>query len=255
MLDNITIGKYVDNETFFHKINPISKILMTLIFSIFTIIQDNIYITYSITILTILLIILSKSSIKNIIKILKSFWFLLTILLIINILNGFSLEKYTIYVLKLLLVMVDANILTTTTSLTDLNYGIYTLLKPLNFLHKSLANKVTLMITLAIRFIPTLLDEANRQLKALKSRGINIKKASYKNKIKILCGFITTLVYNTIDKADEIAENMELREYDIDEYTVYTKNKDFHFIDYFFIGSYTTILICVIIRGVLLWDI
>lgn len=252
MLDNITIGRYVEKETFFHHINPISKIIMTLIFSIFTIIQNNIYITLAILILTILLLVLSKTSIKNIIKIIKSLWILLLFLLIINIIDGFSIEKYTIYVLKLLLVMVDANMLVTTTSLSDLNYGIYNLLKPLNKFHKSIASKVTLTIVLAIRFIPTLLDEASKQLKALKSRGINLKQESYKNKIQIISNFITLLIYNSINKADDIADNMELREYNIDEYTVYTKNKDFHFMDYFFISSYTTILVCIIIRGVLL---
>lgn len=252
MQNSISLSKYHYNDTLIHKMHPTSKIITSLIYILLVLIQNNLYITLSLTLLLVLMLYLSKINIKIILKTLNSTKYLMIFLLIINIINGFSLEIYTIYVLKLLLVMVEANILITTTNLNDLNYGIYVLFLPLEKLFKISAKKLAFSITLSLRFIPTLLNKGNKIIKAQTSRGVNFKTNNIKNKIYYLSSILIPLIINTIKEADEVADTMELRMYDVDNFTIKPKKNNWDFMDYYFLTTHITLLVMIMIRGVIL---
>jgi len=229
ILNDITLGQYYPTDSFIHRLDPRTKILVTL--SAMTLF----FLTYSIVKLTVtfimILIIIRASRIPFflVVRNLRPFlWlFLLTIifhlflskqgdLLIVIPYLGAKITKFglingIVYSLRLGIVILLATMLTLTTSPMELTDALDRFLKPLQKLGIS-THEFTMMITLSLRFIPTLLFEADKLQKAQVSRGA-IFEGNLLQRIKSVIPLILPLFISVFRRADELALAMDARCY------------------------------------------
>ncbi|MDU4857208.1 MAG: energy-coupling factor transporter transmembrane component T, partial [Clostridioides difficile] len=183
MLKDITIGQYLPGESFVHKLDPRTKILISLIFIICLFIVNK-FIGYTVVIGFLLAVILvAKIPFRFIVKGLKPIFLLVVFTAVLNIfmIKGtpdtllYKIGFLSIYVegvktaafmaIRLILLIIGTSILTLTTSPIELTDGIEKLLRPIG---KEIAHELAMMMTIALRFIPTLIDETDKIMKAQK---------------------------------------------------------------------------------------
>ncbi|HQB32500.1 MAG TPA: energy-coupling factor transporter transmembrane component T, partial [Erysipelotrichaceae bacterium] len=140
--------------------------------------------------------------------------------------------------------------LTATTKPLDLTMGLEDLLSPLAKLNVP-THDIAMMISLALRFIPTLLEEAQRILKAQASRGVDMESGSFKEKIQAILSLIVPLFVSSFQKADDLADAMEARGYVVGAERVRYKQLKFTFSDFITLFSVTGILAALILIKVL----
>lgn len=151
--------------------------------------------------------------------------------------NWYSLSSYaitlTFYVsIKIFLMILIVTILTATTSAVELTYALEDLLSPLK-IFKLPITVWSMMIALGIRFIPSLLDESDRILKAQASRGLDFKNGNFRDKVLALTSFIIPLFSIAFKKADELANAMEARGYDPELKRTRYREYKVHYFDFF----------------------
>mgnify|MGYP003835279409 CR=1 FL=1 len=129
----------------------------------------------------------------------------------IKIYEGAILQ--TLYIFIRLVIMISiTTILTVSTKPMDLTMAIEDLLGPLKVI-KVPAHEIAMIISIALRFIPTLIDEANRIMKAQASRGVDFDEGSLKEKISSILALIIPLFASSFQRAEELADAMEARGY------------------------------------------
>jgi energy-coupling factor transport system permease protein len=229
MIKDITIGQYIPGNSFVHKLDPRVKILISLIFIIDLFIVDNLKGYIFIVVFTLLSIIISKVQFRYIYKGLKPILVLAIITALLNILmtggSGTPLYHWkfiTIYkeglvlaifmVLRLVFLIIGTSLLTLTTSPIELTDGIEKLLNPLKKLGVP-AHELAMMMTIALRFIPTLMDETDKIVKAQTARGADFESGNLMQRAKNLIPILVPLFISSFRRADELAMAMEARCY------------------------------------------
>lgn len=226
MIKDITIGQYIPGETFVHKLDPRTKILLSILFIVCLFIVDK-FIGYALIVGFLLLTIYtSKIPPRFLYKGLKPVFFLISLTAILNIfmVKGgellFSYGFINIYeegvriavfmALRLIFLIMGTSVLTLTTSPIELTDGIERLLKPIG---KELAHELAMMMTIALRFIPTLIDETDKIMMAQKARGADFDSGGIIKKAKSLVPLLVPLFISSFRRADELAMAMESRGY------------------------------------------
>ena len=247
MLTDITIGQYIPGNSIIHKLDPRMKIIITIIlitalFFIGKFIGFAFFLVYVASI-----IFVAKLPLKKIIKGLKPILFLvlLTLLLHVFLTKGgeiywqwrfLSIEEEGVFtgffmVSRIILLIMFTSLLTLTTSPLQLTDGIEYLLKPLKRFGVP-ASELAMMMTIALRFIPTLLEEAEKIMKAQKARGADFESGNIINRAKSLIPLLVPLFISAFRRADDLALAMEARCYRGGEgrtrlHELSFKNKDF----------------------------
>jgi len=232
-MKSLTLGRYVPYNSPIHRLDPRIKmfsliILMVAIFFKFANVPMN-FIMYGIIFVIILVLMaMSHIGIFTLFKQLKALWLMILFLLIINILMPntgaffkvwfitvyFNAIWQTLYIVIRLILMVGLTmVLTTTTRPLDLTYAIEWYLAPLKVV-KFPTHEIAMTISIALRFIPTLLDETNRIMKAQESRGVDFKNGKLKEKIRAVVSLIVPLFISAFQRSEELANAMEARGYD-----------------------------------------
>ena len=227
MLKDITIGQHYPTDSIIHRLDPRSKILITfaLIVSLFII---NQYIGYVFVVAFIgISIILSKIPISYILKGLKPLYILIGITFIINLFmtSGETLYKIGPLVatkeglnqaifmaIRLILLVIGTSLLTLSTSPIMLTDGIEYLLNPFKKIGVP-AHELAMMMTIALRFIPTLLEETDKIMKAQIARGADFESGNIINRANSLVPLLVPLFISAFRRADELAMAMEARCY------------------------------------------
>lgn len=245
-MHNITLGQYVPLDSFFHKLDPRCKICAMIAFLV-AIFIDAGWIGYGIlALIAIVSVLIAKLSFSFIIKALKPSFVMLIFLLIVNCLTlrtgnvlfsifGFGIYDQaiiqTLYItVRLLLMLIVTTLLTATTKPMDLTLGIEDLLSPLEKI-KVPTHDIAMMISLALRFIPTLLNEADRIMKAQASRGVDLENGNIKEKVQAILSLIVPLFVSCFSRADELADAMEARGYVVGSKRVRYKQLKFTYRD------------------------
>ena len=242
MLKDITIGQYIPGESFVHKLDPRTKIIIAMMF-IVTLFIMNKFVGYIFVVAFLAAIIInSKVSLSFIFKGLKPIFILIIITAILNILMTTGTPETLIFkwkfikvyteglrlagfmALRLIFLIVGTSLLTLTTSPIELTDGIERLLRPIG---KSLAHELAMMMTIALRFIPTLTEETDKIMKAQKARGADFETGSLIQKAKSLVPLLVPLFISSFRRADELAMAMESRCYRGGEGR--TRMKELHF--------------------------
>ncbi len=231
MIKDITIGQYVPGESFIHNLDPRVKILLSMIFIIDLFIIDNFQGYGFILIFTAIAIIISKVDIKYIYKGVKPILILLLITALLNIfMTGGSAGEapllqwgfLKIYkqglilagfmVIRLVFLVVGTSLLTLTTSPIELTDGLEKLLNPFRKIGLP-AHELAMMMTIALRFIPTLMDETDKIMKAQMARGADFDSGNIFSRAKNLVPLLVPLFISSFRRADELAMAMEARCY------------------------------------------
>ena len=257
MIKDITIGQYFPGKSFVHKLDARTKILLTLIFLVFIFVCKNFYSLVLVCGFGVIVYLLSRISPK---VILKSFKPLLPIVLLTTILQLYYIKDgsllfewkfisitdkgiftaifITARILTLLLV---SSLLTYTTSPTDLTDAIEKLLSPLK-LFKIEVHTFAMMMTIALRFIPTLIDEIDRIMSAQKARGADFENGNVLKRIKALFPIFIPLFISAFKRAIELADAMSCRCYTGGDGRTRLRQMKFSWRD--IVGSVVTIVVC-----------
>jgi energy-coupling factor transport system permease protein len=227
MLKNITLGQYFPGNSFIHRLDPRTKILaiMAYVFSIFL---ANAYLGYAILVaFAVFLVLLSKIPAKMVVRSVKPLWIIIAFTMLIHVFSTpgeviFKLGPMTateeglrqgsLMALRLVLLISVASLLTFTTSPISLTDGIERLLKPFRRFGVP-AHELAMMMTIALRFIPTLLEEADRIIKAQTARGADFATGNIFKRAKSLIPILVPLFVSAFRRADELAVAMEARCY------------------------------------------
>jgi energy-coupling factor transport system permease protein len=174
---------------------------------------------------------ITKLTFRQLFKQLKALWVMLIFLLLINILipNTQDISGYflilgiriyyaallqTFYIVFRLVLMIALTlILTASTRPLDLTYAIEWYLTPLKVIHFP-SHEVAMTMSIALRFIPTLLDETNRIMKAQASRGVDFIHGKLREKMRAIVSLIVPLFISAFQRSEELANAMEARGYD-----------------------------------------
>lgn len=228
MIRDITIGQYYPADSPIHKIDARVKIVITLLYILSLFIIES-FIGYAFVIASLAVIIkMSKVPFKFMVKGLKSLIFIIVFTAIINLFvtKGetplFTVWRFTVTLegvyfaikmcLRIVLLIIGSSILTLTTTPIKLTDGIESLLKPLSKIGVP-AHDIAMMMTIALRFIPTLLDETDKIIKAQQARGTDFDTGNLVNKAKALVPILVPLFISAFRRADELAMAMEARCY------------------------------------------
>lgn len=225
MLKDITIGQYFPGDTAIHRLDPRIKIIIISLFiaSLFFI---NSFIPYVFILGFILLSIkISKVPLKFILKGIKPLLFIILITFTINVfmtkgevlleLGPLTITKEGLYqavfmALRLIFLITGTSLLTLTTSPIALTDGIEKLLSPFKRIGLP-AHELAMMMTIALRFIPTLLEETDKIMKAQMARGADFESGNIIRRAKNLVPLLVPLFINAFRRADELATAMEAR--------------------------------------------
>lgn len=234
MLNDITFGQFFPGNSFLHRLDPRIKILIITIFIVVIFFAKNIY-SFAVVILFVALIsLLSKIPAKTILKSIKPILFILAFTAFINIfwvkgestplLKFWIIEIYTegiitavFMAVRLTCLIVGTSLLLTfTTSPIDLTDGLERLLSPLKKL-KLPVHEFAMMMTIALRFIPTLIEETQKIISAQKARGADFESGNLVKRTKAMLPILIPLFISAFRRADELAVAMECRCYRGDE--------------------------------------
>lgn len=212
-----------------NRLDPRTKILAMLLIMIAIFIPAGFWGYIPIVIFLLLALYYSKLSIGFAMRSVKPMMFMMVFLLVINVLvmkTGtlwFKWGWFTIYsdaviqtlyiVIRLTLMIVLTTILTATTKPLDLTLGLEKLLKPFEAIGLP-THIIAMMISIALRFIPTLIEETQRIMNAQASRGVDLENGSLKEKVMAILALIVPLFVSAFDRADQLANAMEARGYD-----------------------------------------
>lgn len=228
-MNNVALGQYMPLDSVVHKMDPRSKIMIMLFLMVAIFIPAGVLGYVIIGIFILLSLYLSKLNIKYALRTMKPMLWMMAFLLVINLLvikTGtplFSIKGFIIYsdavnqtlyiVVRLMLMVIITTVLTATTKPLDLTLGIEKLLKPFEKIGVP-AHIIAMMISIALRFIPTLIEETQRIMNAQASRGVDLENGSIKEKIMAILSLIVPLFVSAFDRADQLANAMEARGYD-----------------------------------------
>ena len=230
MLKDITFGQYFETRSPLHNTDPRIKILLMIWVIVFVFVSGNIVSLLLSAFFVCIALILSKVPFKMYLKNMKAILPVLIFTAIINIFYGeggtvlFSVWKLTVstgglyrsffMALRIVLLIFVSSVLTYTTTPNDLNDGIESLLSPLKVLGlKNAVHTLAMMMTIALRFIPTLIEEAEKIMNAQKARGADLENGSLVERVKALIPILIPLLISSVRRASELAEAMECRCY------------------------------------------
>ena len=228
MLKDITIGQHYPTESIIHKLDSRVKLVATFIFMVSLFIINKFW-PYLIVILSLLAIIkLSNIPFKYILKGLKPLRWIILFTFVINIFFlpgeeliwsfGFlrvtqeGISQAIFMAIRLTLLVLGTSLLTLTTSPMDLTDGIERLLNPFKKIGLPV-HELAMMMTIALRFIPTLLDETDKIMKAQMSRGADFESNNLINRAKNLVPLLVPLFVSAFRRAEELGTAMEARCY------------------------------------------
>ena len=235
MLNDITFGQYYANNSFVHKMDPRAKLLILVTIIVFIFLAQNAVALSLIALLIFCGVFFSKVPLKMYLKNLKAILPILIFTLLINLfftsnvntqpswsfelflgltITNLSLYRAFYMAARILLLIIISAELTYTTTPNDLTDAIENLLSPLKFIGlKNVVHTLAMMMTIALRFIPTLIEETQKIMNAQKARGADLESGNLIERIKALIPILIPLLISSVRRAYELAEAMECRCY------------------------------------------
>ncbi|QOY37559.1 energy-coupling factor transporter transmembrane component T family protein [Anaerobacillus isosaccharinicus] len=228
MLQNIIIGQYVSGDSVIHNLDARSKLTAIFFFVIIVFLANN-WLTYALLFITVLIAIYSsRVSPRYIYKGMKPIFFLVILMFILHGLMTkegeilFSIGWFEVYLggiiqglfiaLRLLLLIMMTTLLTLTTAPIQLTDGLENIFGPLRKINVPV-HELALMMSISLRFIPTLLQETEKIMKAQMARGVDFTGGSISNRVKAIIPLLVPLFMQSFRRAEDLAIAMEARGY------------------------------------------
>ncbi len=266
MLRDITLGQYYQSDSVIHRLDPRVKLIATIVFIISLFVSGSFF-GYIVAVLFLAAVIkLSKVPFKFMVKGMKSIVVLLLITVIFNLFLTpgealISIWKLTItkeglrtavfMAIRLTFLIIGSSVMTLTTTPNNLTDGLESLLKPLKVIRVPV-HEVAMMMAIALRFIPILMEETDKIMKAQIARGADFESGNLIKKAKSLVPLLVPLFISAFRRANDLAMAMEARCYRGGEHR--TKMKPLQYkkrdvIAYFVVTAY--LVLCVVTGRVL----
>lgn len=230
MLKDITFGQYYETDSFVHRLDPRTKLLLLVAVIVFIFVSQNALSLALVALLIFISMIFSKVPLKMYLKNLKAILPIIIFTMIINLFyNASGTEIISFWKLtittgsvyralymsaRIFLLIIASAELTYTTTPNDLTDAIEKLFSPLRFIGlKNAVHTLAMMMTIALRFIPTLIEETQKIMNAQKARGADLENGKLIDRIKALIPILIPLLISSVRRAYELAEAMECRCY------------------------------------------
>ena len=227
MLKDITLGQYFPGNTFIHRLDPRTKLLLVIVYIVALFLCKG-PISYGICLIFLITAIaVSKIHLKALFKGLKPLIIIIIFTAIINLFysQGEVLVKFWIFtitkegirnavflVLRIIMLVTGTFLLTYTTSPIALTDGLESLLSPHKKIHFPV-HELAMMMSIALRFIPTLIEETDKIISAQKARGADFETGNIFRRAKAMVPILVPLFVSAFRRADELATAMECRCY------------------------------------------
>lgn len=228
MLNDVTFGQYYPAQSFVHKLDPRLKLLALIAFIVALFLCKTFYGMALCFVVLTAIIIAARVPFGSVLRSVKGIIFLLVFTSVLNLffhggehlLWSYGIIKiyreaivFTIFlILRLLFLVIASSILTLTTTPVSLCDGIESLLKPLSYI-KFPVHELALIMSIALRFIPTLIDETNRIISAQKARGADFESGNIFKRIKAIVPILIPLLISAFRRAEELGDAMDARCY------------------------------------------
>ena len=231
MIKDITFGQFIDTNSVIHKLDPRTKLVLLICFMVFLLFFVKSFLAMGIFALFVLvLMFVSKIPVTMYLKNIKTILPIIILTVILNTLytaDGVVLLKFWIFTItvggltkaffmtaRIILLILASALLSYTTSPTSLTGAIESLLKPLSLIGlKNAVHIMAMTMTIALRFIPTLIDETNKIMNAQKARGADLESGNIIRRIKALIPILVPLLISSVRRAYELSDAMECRCY------------------------------------------
>lgn len=232
MLKDITIGQFIDTGSFLHKMDSRIKLILIIFYVVCLFMIDSFIAYLLFALFTLFLVVASKIPPKVIIKGLKPMIFILVFTVLINIFmipgeKLFSFDVFGLFSLgvsregvisavfmavRIIFLVIGTSLLTLTTTPIMLTDGVEKLLKPFQKI-KVPSHEIAMMMTIAIRFIPTLAEETDKIIKAQTARGADFESGNLIKRGKAMIPILVPLFVSAFRRADDLAVAMDSRCY------------------------------------------
>ena len=224
---DITLGQYFPTDSVIHRLDPRIKLILMVVYLVITFITFNYYALGLLAASILTIVLLTKVPLKLYLKSLKVIIIIVIITSVLNLFYGtgdpifrWHFIKVTwngihnaIFVcVRIVCLLLLSSALTFTTSPTDLTDALERLMKPLKVFHVKV-HEIAMMMTIALRFVPTLLEETDKIMAAQKARGADMESGNFIKRIKALVPVLVPLFVSAFRRAYELATAMECRCY------------------------------------------
>ena len=230
MIKDITFGQYYQGSSVLHRLDPRVKLLLLIELIVFLFLAGNLWSLLFCGGFILVTLCVSRVPAKLYLKNLKPVLFILMFTAVINLFytsNGKVIAEFWIFKLstggiyralfmsfRIILLVLLSSVLTYTTTPNDLTDGLERLLSPLKYIGLARAvHTLAMMMTITLRFIPTLVDETDKIMNAQKARGADLENGKLTERIKALIPILIPLLISSIRRAYELANAMECRCY------------------------------------------
>ncbi|WP_339253165.1 energy-coupling factor transporter transmembrane protein EcfT [Sporosarcina sp. FSL W8-0480] len=228
MLEKMIFGRFVPGDSFIHKLDPRSKLIFVFLFIIAVFLANNTFTYALILAFTLLVIFISKIKLYFLLNGLKPILFLIIFTFLMHFIftkegpvlvdlkvlkiHEEGLRQGIFISIRFLVLVLMTTVLTLTTSPISITDGMETLLNPLKRI-KLPVHELALMMSISLRFIPTLMDETDKILKAQLARGSDLTSGTVKERIQAVVPLLVPLFVSAFKRAEDLAIAMEVRGY------------------------------------------
>lgn len=228
MLKDVTLGQYFPADSVAHRLDPRTKLILLVMYIVAVFIVKEIWVFGLVIAFTIFMTAMSRVPFSYVFKAMKPMRFLLPLMFLLNLfmiktgtvifswkfiaISTGGIKQAIFIVLRLVVLVTGASLLTLTTTPVSLTEGLEKLLSPLKLI-KFPVHELAMMMTIALRFIPTLLEEADKIMKAQLARGADLESGNIFKRTKAMVPILIPLFVNSFRRAEELALAMESRCY------------------------------------------
>lgn len=228
MLNDVTFGQYYPAQSFTHRLDPRLKLLALIAYIVAIFMANTFYGLALCALFVVFATIISKVPFGSVLRSVKGILFLLVFTSVLNLffhggerllvewgiihiyLEGVLFAVFLMF--RLIFLVLGSALLTLTTTPVSLTDGLESLLKPLKII-KFPVHALALIMSIALRFIPTLMDETNRIIAAQKARGANFETGNIFKRIRAIIPILIPLLISAFRRADELGDAMDARCY------------------------------------------
>lgn len=227
MLGDVTFGQYYNANSFVHKTDPRIKILLLIAYIVAVFLAGNFLSLAAVLVFLIIAVMFSSVPIGSVLRSIKAIFFLILFTAVLNVLFHVRSETDTVYfwvitkggllsaaflASRLILLVTGSSLLTLTTTPVSLTDGLESLLKPLALIRFPV-HELALIMSIALRMIPTLANETDRIICAQKARGADFESGNIISRLKALVPVLIPLIISALRRADELGDAMDARCY------------------------------------------
>lgn len=228
MMEKMIFGRFIPGSSFIHKMDPRAKLIFVFAFILLVFVANNIPTYVALIVFTFTVVFVSRIRLYFLINGLKPVMILMIFTFLLHIFFtkggdvivhlGFikiyeeGLKQGIFISTRFLVLVFMTSILTLTTSPISITDGLETLLNPLKKI-KVPVHELALMMSIALRFIPTLMDETDKIMKAQMARGSDVTSGPIKERIKAVVPLLIPLFVSAFKRAEDLATAMEVRGY------------------------------------------